>query len=314
MRWQISRFINVPNRIKGLVYLNLLTILMSTNWVIVKNVEEGMDPFSFTSLRFLLAALAFLPVLPNAFSNRKTTQAGLELGLWSALGYITQGLALVTTDASRASFLSTFTVVLVPILGGIAGKGVSKQTWVGAFMAIFGMALLETGGSAPCVGDIWGVLSAIFFALQMLRTEHYSRNIARDQTFPMMGIVVSTVAVTAIGASLITHSSEAMHYATHLDTLPAVLSELHMPIVPLLFTSLLSTDLVLLLEIVAMQYVSSLDAAIVYSMEPVLGAGLAWYALGERWGPQGWVGAFIIVTSSLAVQVLGTETTEGDKK
>lgn len=70
----------------------------------------------------------------------------------------------------------------------------------------------------------------------------------------------------------------------------------------------------LLLDVIALRYVSSLDAAIVYSMEPVLGAGLAWYALGERWGPQGWVGAAIIFASSLAVQVLGTETTEGGEK
>ena len=57
----------------------------------------------------------------------------------------------------------------------------------------------------------------------------------------------------------------------------------------------------LLLELWAMKYVTSIDAAIVYSLEPVLGAGMAWAFLGERWGPLGWVGAAMIVGSSLAI-------------
>lgn len=81
----------------------------------------------------------------------------------------------------------------------------------------------------------------------------------------------------------------------------------HLPVWPLLFTSLLSTDLVLILELLAMEYVSSVDAALVYSMEPVLGAGMAWVFLGERWGALGWVGAALIVGSSLVIQLKGAE-------
>ena len=42
--------------------------------------------------------------------ERVVLKAGLELSAWTALGYFTQALGLMTTDASRASFLSTFTV------------------------------------------------------------------------------------------------------------------------------------------------------------------------------------------------------------
>ncbi len=45
-------------------------------------------------------------------------------------------------------------------------------------------------------------------------------------------------------------------------------------------------------------------------MEPVLGAGLAYAVLGERWGRLGWVGAALIIASSLAAQILGTEEPE----
>ena len=58
----------------------------------------------------------------------------------------------------------------------------------------------------------------------------------------------------------------------------------------------------------ALHDVSSTDAAIIYTMEPVLGAAFAYALLGERWGSLGWAGAGLIVLSSLAAQILGTET------
>lgn len=57
-----------------------------------------------------------------------------------------------------------------------------------------------------------------------------------------------------------------------------------------------------------MHDVSSADAAIIYTLEPVLGAGLGYAMLGERWGMAGWVGAALIVASSLGSQFFG-----GDK-
>ena len=67
------------------------------------------------------------------------------------------------------------------------------------------------------------------------------------------------------------------------------------------------------LQVMALHDVSSTDAAIIYSMEPVLGAGLAYVVLGERWGRMGWVGAALIIVSSLAAQIMGTEEEPAEK-
>ena len=64
-------------------------------------------------------------------------------------------------------------------------------------------------------------------------------------------------------------------------------------------------------QLVALKEVSSTECALVYSMEPVLGAGFAFLALGERWGPTGWLGAAIIVASSLTGQILGGDPDNG---
>lgn len=45
----------------------------------------------------------------------------------------------------------------------------------------------------------------------------------------------------------------------------------------------------------AMCDVSATEAAIIYGLEPVWGAGFAWSLLGERWGITGWIGAPLVL-------------------
>lgn len=51
------------------------------------------------------------------------------------------------------------------------------------------------------------------------------------------------------------------------------------------------------------QDVSAPLAALIYCSEPIWGAFFAWTILGEHWGSTGWVGAFLIVASSLGAQL-----------
>lgn len=74
--------------------------------------ESGVtfDPYFFSFARFFVAALGLSPFLPAALRDSRVVKAGLELGFWTGAGYLLQSEGLLTTDASRASFLSTFTV------------------------------------------------------------------------------------------------------------------------------------------------------------------------------------------------------------
>lgn len=49
-----------------------------------------------------------------------------------------------------------------------------------------------------------------------------------------------------------------------------------------------------------MREVSATETAIIYGLEPLWGAGFAWFLLGERWGTLGWIGAsFVLGKTSL---------------
>lgn len=94
---------------------------------------------TFAALRFSVAAVAFAPWLKEALKDRKVLKGGMELGLWSAIGYQTQSVGLITSEASRASFLSTFTVRSVT----------HCPCWPGLFTALPGTA------SLPCACTSW---------------------------------------------------------------------------------------------------------------------------------------------------------------
>lgn len=76
----------------------------------MKEVEAIIDPEAFMVVRFVVAAIPFLPFVFRARDDSDTRKAGLELGFWVSLGYILQALGLLTSDAGRASFLCMFTV------------------------------------------------------------------------------------------------------------------------------------------------------------------------------------------------------------
>lgn len=312
-----DRLMNVmPTRARGLIMLNLLVLLCGTNWVVVKDAGATFDPFSFASLRFLVASALFAPMLVSAVRNTEVVKGGVEIGVYTAIGYLLQAQGLLTTDASRASFLSTFTVLVVPFLAGLSGRGVRPITWASAVAALVGVSMLEQSGSAPSWGDLWSALSAMAFGVQMFRTEHWSRVLGKDAAFQLMSVVLTTTALLSTIAAAAAHPSET---AALLKSITVDLSGEHGSTFPLenfasipwaevLYTGFLTTDVVLLMEVVALQDVSSVEASIIYTLEPVIGAAFAFVALGERWGPLGWAGAGLIVTSCLVTQMMGSES------
>ena len=52
---------------------------------------------------------------------------------------------------------------------------------------------------------------------------------------------------------------------------------------------------------VSLRDVSAAEAAMVYTLEPLYGAALAWLILGETLGPSGWLGAALILGTERAL-------------
>jgi drug/metabolite transporter (DMT)-like permease len=153
------------------------------------------------------------------------------------------------------------------------------------------------------VGDAWALASAVAFAVQIWRTEARAREVGPADTLPLLAVTVAVVAAIAVGAAAAADPGATAALVAHPETAVDVLAHADWP--PVLWTGLASTDGVLLIEIVALRWVSSIDAAITYTLEPVLGALFAWAMLGERFGAVSFAGAAVILASALFAQVAG---------
>ncbi|KAM7277348.1 hypothetical protein ACFE04_019214 [Oxalis oulophora] len=306
-------------KIKGVILLNLITIVYASCIPVVKEVEATVDPAAFTVVRFAVSAIPFIPFIYRARKDVSPRNAGIELGFWVSLGYLMQALGLLTSDAGRAAFISMFTVIVVPFLDGMLGAIIPTRTWFGALMSIIGVGMLESSGSPPCVGDLLNFLSAIFFGVHMLRTEHISRRTSRKDFLPLLGYEVCVLALFStiwylVGGWFGTvkgFDPSSWTWDIFLDWMVTF------PWIPAIYTGIFSTGLCLWVEMTAMRDVSATETAIIYGLEPVWGASFAWFLLGERWGPAGWIGAALVLGGSLTVQLLGSssnDSKEGKKR
>ncbi|MCO5568444.1 hypothetical protein L7F22_022143 [Adiantum nelumboides] len=189
-----------------------------------------------------------IPIIKEA-EDCEVRKASLELGLWISMGYWTQSISLLSTDAGRASFISAFTVIVVPLLAGLSGRDIPKVTWASSLMAFVGVGLLETSGSPATLGDLWSLLSAVLFGVHMLRTEHYSRAMPSRMLLPMLGVQLGVQAAWE--------------------------NMWHFPWLPLIYTGTISTAFCLWIELTSMRDISATDTEVIYSLEPLWGAAFA---------------------------------------
>ncbi|PIA26550.1 hypothetical protein AQUCO_09100024v1 [Aquilegia coerulea] len=302
------RILFASRKVKGIILLNVIALVYASNIPVLKEVEAVTDPAVFTVVRFVTSAIPFIPFIIRARDDVQTRSAGLELGVWVSLGYLMQAIGLLTSDAGRASFISLFTVIIVPLLDGLLGAKIPVHTWFGVTMSVLGVAMLESSGSPPCVGDLWNFFSAVFFGIHMLRTEHISRSTKKENFFALLGYEVCIVAIFSIIWYLIggCFSSDpgwdpgSWTWTLSWDWI------VEFPWIPALYTGIFSTGLCLWAEMAAMRDVSATETAIIYGLEPLWGAGFAWFLLGERWGIIGWIGASLVLGGSLTVQIFGS--------
>ncbi|KAJ7942986.1 Drug/metabolite transporter protein [Quillaja saponaria] len=304
------RIFFASKKVRSIILLNVIAVVYASNIPVVKEVEAIMDPATFTVVRFVSSTIPFIPFVLHARGDVHTRNAGIELGIWVSLGYLMQALGLLTSDAGRASFISMLTVIVVPLLDGMLGAVVPARIWFGALMSIVGVAMLESSGSPPSVGDILNFFSAVFFGVHMLRTEHISRSTKKENFLPLLGYEVCVVALSStlwyfLGGCLddVPQSWPSSWTWTMVwDWMVAF------PWIPTLYTGVFSTGLCLWVEMAAMRDVSATETAIIYGLEPVWGASFAWFLLGERWGVTGWIGAALVLGGSLTVQIFGSSS------
>lgn len=295
-------------RTKGLAMLNVVTMLFASNMALVKTVEgDQVGPVEFGIVRFAFASLVFLPFLRKQdVEEMGVKRPAIELGTLAFLGYGMQAVGLLTADASRCSFISAITVIAVPIVAGLSGQKIKPINWIAAGIALAGVSLLESGGN-PSIGDFWALGSSIMFATHIVRTEKYSKRLPSTASVPLLALQLLTITALATLSAGLLYGNQLLPFLDPAQWQEGQAIEYlsRFPWGFALYSGIVTTGICLRVELEVLKNVTSVEAALVYCLEPVYGAAIAFVVLGDRWGALGWVGALMILSSSVLTQVLG---------
>src|SRR5215471_2703910 len=135
----------MSRNVKAHLLLILVTFIWGATFVQIKDALRDISPLLFNALRMLLATAALLVLhFPHLRKmNRSTMLAGARVGVFLWAGYEFQTAGLRLTTPSKSAFLTSVSVVLVPIFLLILWrKAIGLWTALGVAAAFVGLFLL----------------------------------------------------------------------------------------------------------------------------------------------------------------------------
>lgn len=293
--------------------LGFASILYGTNFPLGAIMNDALPPSAATSARMLLASLALSPFLFKLES--KLAPTALLCGCFTALGYITQSLALVDISPAKVSFIGAAVVLVCPALEILVNKKDMSvrnepQVWLAATLCIIGVGVLElydpTGATALSdvfsqigIGDFLAFLQAVGFGTSFFITERMMTEVP-GQALPITAVQVSVSALLCMiwciaDGWIGTAGSESYG-------LPMMLFEpsLQMAAAAVLWTGLVTTALNRFVETTALGKMKSAEASVILATEPLWAALFAALWLSTDFGANDYIGGALIVAACLA--------------
>lgn len=254
-----------------------------------------LDPYAFIGLRFLLGAVSLIPVIyfvhkrmPFEVTNKRELWLGCAvLGVILFTAGSLQQVGLLYTTASNAGFITGTYMVIVPILGLILKYQTGVNTWLGCFLAAFGLYLLSVKeGLTMGYGDGLQLLGAVFWAAHIMAIDHFIKRspallLAFGQ-FLMCGILA-----LCVSSVLETTTFEAVANAVNI----------------LIYAGIITVGVAYTLQVVAQNDTKPTHAAIILSLEAVFGAVGGALLLDEALSQREMLGCAIMLCGMIVSQV-----------
>jgi drug/metabolite transporter (DMT)-like permease len=269
-------------RTRAELYLLLITLIWGSTFVVTKFVLQDAGPFLYTTIRFLIATLVFgVAFFPRLRTIGKTAALkGAILGFLLFIGFATQTVGLLHTTASKSAFITGMMVAFTPICQlAIERKSPKVGNLVGVVLVMAGLYFLTSPtGSHFTLGDGLTLICALSFAFYIVYLDIFSQNCdASHLTFMQF-------AVTAGLAGLSYLVFEDFHMVLNLEFTIGVL-----------YLAIFATVIALFVQVRYQKDTTPTRSAVVFSVEPVVAAIVAYFVLGERLGEYGILGASLIM-------------------
>ncbi|MBN1651147.1 MAG: DMT family transporter [Bacteroidales bacterium] len=284
---------------KGNLKSNIILLLAAAIWgfafVAQRKGAEFLGPYTFNTLRFAIGTISLLPLYVltrnskhnEQFEWRKAIKSGLYLGLILFIASTFQQIGMSFTPASKAGFITSLYVILVPVFGLFLGRKVTKTLWTGVLVTLVGLYLLSVReGFSLEFGDSLLIGSAIFFAMHMLMIGTYA---------PKHNVIL--LSVFQFGVTAILSLLAALYYE-EIDFF-----SIQAAAVPILYAGVFSVGIAFTLQAYAQRKAHPAHAAIIFSFESVFALFGGWLILNEVIDLRSGIGSLFMLAGIIISQI-----------
>lgn len=260
----------------------ITSMAWGTSYLLMKLGLNRIEPFSLIALRFGIAfVITFIIFFKRVIKVDSKTISysaliGLILfGIFTAIMY-----GLKTTTASSAGFLTSTTVIFVPILQSLITRKMPKLPIIaGVLVIIIGIGLLTIGDSFVIEsGSILCLLGAFLYAVHIIVTNFFTHKTDSLQ----LGIFqLGFAALYGLIFSFIFET----------PTLPSTTIEW----VAVLGLALVCSGFGFVVQPIAQKFTTPERTGVLFALEPVFSALFGFIFLQEILQLQGYIGAILVL-------------------
>ena len=265
------------------ILLVFVTLIWGATFIMVKDALNDAGPFAFGTLRFTIAGILTLVIVNKSIFTLTKTEiiGGLICGFCLFCGYAFQNFGLMQTSASKSAFITSVSVLMVPIILYLFNiQKIKMKVWFAVVLATIGLyILLDPRGGMINWGDILTFGCAMGFAVHIIFQGYYVKKNVRVLPFFLVQAWV------VVGLSFI---NSLLFEPIFAIWSPRLISAL-------LVTGIAATFIAILLMIWAQQILNPSETAIIFAMEPVFASLFAMVFAAEFLGMWGYFGGGLVV-------------------
>ena len=246
-----------------------------------------LNAFRFLSAFLLLSVIFFRRVRHiNAATLKYTVLVGLAL----AGCYIFYGYAISRTSLSNAGFICALPVVFTPVLDFFIHRTKPKRKLLLALLlCTVGLALMTLNEEfRPRSGDLLSLGVALCYSIDLLITEEAVKQPDVDP----LTLGICQLGVVGIITLVISFAIETPTLPQSPTTWGAAL-----------FLGIFCSGIAFVIQSVQQQYTTASHVGLIFTLEPVFSAIVAFVLAGEVLLPRGYLGATLMLLSLLLMEV-----------
>ena len=292
------------HKIRNSFFLFLTAFIWGTAFVAQSVGMDYVGPYTFICVRSFIAGIVLLPCIvilqkinPKETVSRTRSEkkryrktlvaggvlCGLALGVASCL----QQIGIQHTTVGKAGFITTFYIIIVPIIGLFFKKRCGLNVWAGVVLALAGLYFLcITEGFSIGYGDTMVFLCALAFSIHILVIDHFTELVDGVK----MSCIQFFVAAIVSGVGMLVMEQPDIH-----NILAAWL--------PILYAGALSSGVGYTLQIIGQKGMNPTIASLILSLESVISVLAGMVILDEQLSSREILGCVLMFIAIVLAQL-----------